>query len=78
MADLVQNKSDKTIDLRAVITNYASIGPSDPMDGMLPAGVYVCKECGDASITFHQPVSKYDTKCPKCRSQMVRVAGALS
>ena len=37
-------------------------------------GLYKCPECGDATITWHSVVDKYKIRCPKCSTEMRRVA----
>ena len=39
-----------------------------------PPGLYKCPECGDATITWHSTIDKYKVKCPKCSTEMRRVA----
>ncbi|KKM68698.1 hypothetical protein LCGC14_1458300, partial [marine sediment metagenome] len=39
-----------------------------------PPGLYKCPECGDATITWHNAVDKYKVNCPKCSTEMRRVA----
>ncbi len=53
---------------------YHGISTAVEVDTRRPAGVYNCPECRDASITWRHPVDKYKVRCPKCNSDMVRVA----
>lgn len=69
MADLIK---DNVVNMQAILTGkaYSGINSVSSIEQKRPAGRYVCTECGDAQITFHNPVDKYKTNCPKCGTQM--------
>lgn len=71
MSDL--SKSN-VVNMRATLTGKAysgtGIGPISEIDRKRPAGRYICTECGDAQVTFHNPVARYKTNCPKCSTEM--------